>query len=236
MSTWLSRIVQEHFVIVETVGVTLSVALLAGYHAYLFLRLRRNPHYTIQALNRDARAAWVEHVMSHESKAILGVQTLRNSTMAATFLASTAILLIIGLLNIGDQVANFIEIWHIAGASDVRHSELWIAKMLLLVADFFVAFFCFSMTIRLLNHVGFQVSIPQQTRPTALTPAHVAVHLNRAGLYHSLGMRAYYTSVPLLFWLFGAHLLLLSTVVLIVVLYHLDRTPRDRGKDAELLP
>lgn len=236
MSTWLSKLGQEHFAIIETVGVAISIALLAGYHVYLLLRLRRNPHYTIQALNRDTRAAWVENVMSDERKSILGVQTLRNATMAATFLASTAILLIIGTLNIGGQAADFAEAWHITSFPDAQHPDLWIAKLLLLVADFFVAFFSFSMAVRLLNHVGFQISIPQQMRPATLTPVQVAAHLNRAGLYHSLGMRAYYFSVPLLFWLFGAHLLLLSTVVLIVVLYHLDRTPRDRGKDSGLLP
>jgi uncharacterized membrane protein len=38
-------------------------------------------------------------------------------------------------------------------------------------------------------------------------------------------MRAYYFSVPLLFWLFGPYMLVLATVALCVTLYRLDRTP-----------
>jgi len=44
-----------------------------------------------------------------------------------------------------------------------------------------------------------------------------------------LGMRAYYFSVPLVFWLFGPHFMLAASIVLIAVLYHVDRTPRDSG-------
>ena len=51
------------------------------------------------------------------------------------------------------------------------------------------------------------------------------MHLNRAGRYYGIGMRAYFFSVPLVFWLFGPHLMILATVVLIVVLYHVDRMP-----------
>lgn len=48
-------------------------------------------------MNAMARTAWVERIMQNED-GILAVQTLRNSTLVATFLASTAVLLIIGVL------------------------------------------------------------------------------------------------------------------------------------------
>ena len=81
----------------DVLSATVSALLLLAYHAYLFYRVRRNPAYTVQAVNNMARAEWVDSVMK-EGKDILAIQTLRNSTMAATFLASTAILLIIGVL------------------------------------------------------------------------------------------------------------------------------------------
>jgi hypothetical protein len=52
----------------------------------LHQRVKRNPAYTVQAVNVMARTAWVERIMKNED-GILAVQTLRNSTMAATFLA-----------------------------------------------------------------------------------------------------------------------------------------------------
>lgn len=216
----------------ELGALALSVTLLAAYHLYVLRQLRRDPHYTIQAVNRAARAAWVESVMRDDSRLVLAVQTLRNSTMAATFLASTAILLIIGTLNLSGQSEGSAEIWHIASFTGTQHAGLWVGKLLLLVVDFFVAFFSFSTSIRLFNHVGYQVALPHDLRPGGLTPARVAVHLNRAGRYFSIGMRAYYFSVPLLFWLFGPHLLLLATVVLCATLYRLDRTPRTQERGA----
>jgi len=55
----------------------------------------------------------------------------------------------------------------------------------------------------------------------------VARHLNRAGAYYSIGMRAYFLSVPLVFWLFAPRLMAAASLVLVVVLYHMDRIPRN---------
>jgi uncharacterized membrane protein len=93
LSSWLNTFGAD------IVGFVLSVALLVVYHLYLRQRVKRNPAYTVQAVNVMARTAWVERIMKNED-GILAVQTLRNSTMAATFLASTAMLLIIGVLTL----------------------------------------------------------------------------------------------------------------------------------------
>ena len=53
----------------------------------------------------------------------------------------------------------------------------------------------------------------------------VAEQLNRAGRYHWMGLRAYYCAVPLLFWLFGPHFMVVATMVVVAILYYLDRTP-----------
>ncbi|WP_428265367.1 DUF599 domain-containing protein [Haliangium sp.] len=210
----------------EVIGFGLSAGLLAGYHVYLAVRLAKNPDYTIQSVNRSARTAWIEHVMSQQQNAILGVQTLRNSTMTATFLASTAVLLIIGALNMSSRADDLAQTWNALSIADAWNPGLWVAKLLLLVADFFAAFFCFAQCIRLFNHVGYQLAVPQERRPASVTPGEVAAHLNRAGLYYTLGMRAYYVSVPLVFWLFGPHLMLLATMALLVLLYYIDRMPK----------
>jgi uncharacterized membrane protein len=105
------------------------------------------------------------------------------------------------------------------------------AKLIVLLLDLFVAFFSFSMAIRVFNHVGYMINVPLNMKHKAISPAHVAIHLNRAGKFYSIGMRAYYFSVPLVFWLFGPHFMLLATVALTVVLYHLDRTPKILAAD-----
>lgn len=201
-----------------------SAALIISYHLFLRAKIKKNPTYTVQTINTIARTAWVETVM-HEKKDILAVQTLRNSTMAATFLASTSVLLIIGVLTLseGDKLQ---ASWHVLNTVSDKHPELWLMKILSLLLDLFVAFFSFSMSIRIFNHVGYLINVPLELKHMMITPAHVATHLNRAGKFYSIGMRAYYFTVPLVFWLFGPHFMFASTIGLLIVLYRIDRAPR----------
>lgn len=209
----------------DLISLALSVFLLVAYHVYLNYKIGQNPAYTVQAVNVMARTIWVETIMQ-EGKDILAVQTLRNSTMAATFLASTAVLLIIGVLTLTGRGNEFSDSWHSLNMMGARHTELLLAKLLLMLLDLFVAFFSFSMSIRLYNHVGFMINVPLKRRHKIINPQHVAIHLNRAGRYYSIGMRAYYFLLPQVFWLFGPHFMLAASIGLIFALYHIDRAPK----------
>jgi uncharacterized membrane protein len=210
----------------DLVSFLLSVSMLIGYNLFIRYQTRKNPAYTIQAVNAIARAAWVESIMTGNGKEVLAVQTLRNSTMAATFLASTAVLLVIGVLTLSGQGDHLEGTWHVLNIAGGSHAGLWITKLLIILLDLFVAFFSFSMAVRVFNHVGYMVNVPLSFNIKMLNPTHVAIHLNRAGRFYSTGMRAYYFVVPLVFWLFGPHFMLIATSLLVVVLYHLDRTPK----------
>ena len=200
-----------------------SLSMLVMYHVYLSLQLRRNPRYTIQAISNAARTAWVAYVMTTPNKEVLAIQTLRNSTMAAIFLASTAVLLIIGVLNFSQSNGNTNGPLQTIVTRQTSH-ELYMLKLTLLLLDLFVAFFAFALAIRMYNHIGYLInSGTQALGPT--DPIHVALLLNRGGTYYSLGMRSYYFSVPLVFWLFGPWFMLAASAVLVVALYYVDRAP-----------
>lgn len=214
----------------DALSLFLSVLLLVLYHWLLRRKERRCPSYTVQAVNRMARTAWVENIM-REGKDILAVQTLRNSTMAATFLASTAVFMIVGVLTLSGQSDKLDATWHSLNVFGAKHPELWMLKLIFLLLDLFLAFFSFAMSIRVFNHVGYMINVPLSLNHKSITPDHVAIHLNRAGRFYSIGMRAYYFAVPLLFWLFGPHLMLMATVGLIFVLYRIDRAPKLLAED-----
>jgi uncharacterized membrane protein len=202
----------------------LCVILLVVYHIQLRRKEKKNPAYTVRAVNIIARTAWVESIMKGEGKEVLAVQTLRNSTMAATFLASTAVLLIIGVLTLSGEGDKLESSWHVLNIFGAKHPELWIVKLILLLLDLFVA-------ISVFNHVGYMINVPLGMNHHALSPKHVSIHLNRAGKFYNIGMRAYYFTVPLVFWLFGPHFMLLATIALIVVLYYLDHAPKVLAAD-----
>ena len=214
---------------VDAVALAVSVLTVAGYYALLRLRMRRDPLYSIHAANEIARRLWVLGVMKSPGKDVMAVQTLRNFIMAAVFLASTASLLIMGTLTLSGQAETLSKTWHTLNAYGSHSSTLWIVKVLCLLVDFIVAFFSFTMTVRLTNHVLFMINVPDTGAHEALAPEQVAARLNRAGTYFSLGMRAFFFSVPLVFWLFGPALLFVATVGVIVSLNYLDRSsPAER--------
>lgn len=206
----------------DLISFILSALMLISYQLFLWYKTRQDPTYTIQAINNYARRAWVETIMRGRDQGVLAVQTLRNSTMAATFLASTAVLLIIGVLTLsgqGDKLDSALQTLNTLGA---KHTELRLGKLLILLVDLFIAFFSFAMSVRIYNHVGYMINVPLTQEHKAITPSHVAAHLNSGGKFYSIGMRAYYYAVPLVFWLFGPHFMLVSTIVLIAFLFRLD--------------
>jgi uncharacterized membrane protein len=223
-----------HSMITDTVACSVSLFLIVGYHLFLRLQLHHNPSYSIQAINATARKAWVESIMTGgPGKDVLAVQTLRNSTMAATFFASTAILLIMGVLNLlprnGEIPTTVFETLH-------RHAvngDVGTVKLLLLLAEFFWAFFCFSLAVRMYNHVGFLIN-STSGGVRLLSPTFVARMLNRGGRYYSLGMRAYCFSLPVLFWLFGPIYMIAAAIGVVALLYHSDRAPDVESVDGSM--
>jgi uncharacterized membrane protein len=203
----------------------LSLLLVAGYELYLRSRLGRDPEYTIQSVNVRAREVWVHNIMTGSGREILAVQTLRNSTMAATFLASTSILLIIGVLNLSSKDQSLSSLINAASSGTFTDGMLWEIKLLPMLVTFFWGFFCFSLAVRMYNHVGYLINATGHEIYSP-SPVYVARMLNRGGRYYSFGMRAYYMSVPLVFWLFGPQYLLAATLGLVLMLYHVvDRAP-----------
>ena len=214
----------------DIVSFAISLVLLIAYHGYLRYRLSKNPAYTVQSVNQLVRTAWVHDIM-HRRDGILAVQTLRNSMMAATFLASTAVLMIVGVLTLSEQGDKLRTTWQVLNEFGTADPRLWLIKMLLLLVDLVFAFFSFAMAIRLFHHTAYMINAPQNANLVAADPAHVSAHLNRAGFFYSIGMRAYYFTVPPLLWLFGPHFMLAGTVALVIALYYLDRRPRLAASD-----
>ncbi len=201
-----------------------SAGLLASYHLFLWHKLRTDPGYTIQAVNATARSAWVEGVMGRDGQEILAVQTLRNAIMGPTFLGSTAVLLMIGSLTLTGQGDRLEHTWHSLNIFGAVKAELWLAKILLLLLDFLIAFMCFAQAVRLNIHVGYMINVPKND-PRRLTPQFVASELNRAGHYHWMGMRCFYFAAPIVFWLFGPLYMIGASMAAVAILYNLDRAP-----------
>jgi uncharacterized membrane protein len=154
----------------------------------------------------------------------MAVQTMRNFVMGASLMASTATLLIIGTLTLSGQAETISRSWHVLNIGGTHATELWIVKVMCLLADFIVAFFAFAMAVRLANHVVFMINVPESDAHHNLAPQAVARRLNRAGNLFAIGMRAFFFAVPPVFWLFGPMFPVFATGGLVIALRQLDRS------------
>lgn len=211
--------------IIEISALALSIVIYLGSLHVMRQRVRRNPMYAIQGVATQARGDWVASVMK-EHNGILGVQTLRNSSTVASFMASTSTLLALGVLSLL-QIEGLSSIWHSLSLMDKVPDSVQLFKVLVLMFDLFVAFFCFASSIRLYNHVGFMIStsVPEDELQDKI--CFVSALLNRAARHFHMGMLAFYFMVPLVFWIFGAVLLVVGTAGMTLIVRALDKNVTD---------
>jgi uncharacterized membrane protein len=200
-----------------------SFLILGSYHFLWIYRIYRHPMTTAVGITNHLRGHWVESIME-ERRDILAVQTLRNWTMASSFLASTGILICLGLLSVAASPEKMAEIS--PGLTEVvrEHRVMWLFKLMVLIVDFFFIFFSFCLAIRYFNHVNFMINVPSNLAHK-ITPEYITEILNRGMMHYTMGMRGYYFSVLLFLWLFGPIWMLLGTIVITIILSHLDQQP-----------
>ncbi|KAF0901258.1 hypothetical protein E2562_038832 [Oryza meyeriana var. granulata] len=220
--------------VLDYVLVPMGLAIMVSYHLWLLLRIRRRPVTTVIGINAINRRIWVRHVMEEPSgkHAVLAVQTMRNSIMASTVLASVAITLsslVAALMASG--VAHTI----FSGAGGEQgQGELVVGaagetalsvKFFAILVCFLVAFLLNVQSIRYYSHTGILVNVPlhaHRRRRPGLAIDYVTATLNRGSYFWSLGVRAFYFSCPVFFWLFGPIPMFATCLAMVCVLYFLD--------------
>lgn len=197
-----------------------AFAILFGYQVLNLVEVKRRPMSTSLGFNTRARDLWVRAVI-RDKRDILAVQTLRNWTMAATFLASTAIVLALGFLNFAltsEGLSDLAHSFNLFGSTD---HTLLIAKALTAVNVFLFTFFNFTLAVRAYNHVAFLINVPEG-EDAAINPDIVAGAINRGAYNYNLGMRGYYVSVPVTLWMLGPSWFFFSSVIVTYAVHRLE--------------
>ncbi len=207
----------------EIVLATAALLILLVYHIHLAYQVRNAPLTTSIGLTNRLRRDWVKTVMA-ERRDLLAVQTLRNWVMASSFLASTAILIGLGLATALFKTETISETAQALNLLGTKSQSLWLIKLMILMVDFFYAFFNFTLSIRYYNHASFAINVPTSVDPVVTHDA-VAAMINHGTTHYTLGMRGYYLAVPFTLWVFGPTWMLVGAIILVIVLYKLDRTP-----------
>ncbi|KAH8939575.1 hypothetical protein BDL97_15G043100 [Sphagnum fallax] len=147
----------------DAILIPLSLVIQISYHAILFHRVRHTPLRTVIGFNQIARRLWVYSMMKdNEKKNLLAIQSLRNTIMGSTLMASTAILMssTTGVF-MTSTYFNSMSKPMLGGANDTLTS----VKYMTLLFCFLFAFLCFMQSVRYLNHVNFLINVPLHIEP-----------------------------------------------------------------------
>ncbi|XP_042392116.1 uncharacterized protein LOC121983227 [Zingiber officinale] len=215
----------------DLVLVPLGLLLPLVYHLWLWYRVRSKPLHTIIGINSVGRRLWVEAVMKdNDKKNILAVQTIRNTIMGSTLMATTSILLSSGLAAVLSSTYSVKRPLYdsVFGA----HGEFMVAlKYVSLLVVFVFAFLCHSLSIRFVNQANFLINVPLSD--SLVTVAYVADLLEKGFALNTVGNRLFYAALPLLLWIFGPLPVVFSSLTMVLILYNLDVVYEVRGKSKD---
>jgi uncharacterized membrane protein len=213
----------SNFNLYDWLGLTIFLAGLFGYRIFLSLMLKKRPDNLFLGKLQQYRNAWIES-HSGDKNGIVVVQTLRNTIMSASFMASTSVILIMGAFNLLYTIGRTEKGNTLFGAGTTEPS-VEVFKILLIIIILSYSFFNFTWYIREINYMSFILNIPKDQLDRIEggdATSHIAGMFLTSGIYFSLGMRGYYFLIPLMLWFFSPLLMILSSLMIFFVLIRRD--------------
>ena len=165
------------------------------------------------------RRRWVANATQRESPfdAILS----GNIMGSVSFLASTAVLLILAIFAVFGQVPalmttlNSLSLERIYTVPDVQ------LHLVVMLAMFVLAFFAFTLSLRQFNHFCIMLGAVDHSEPTSEEEIEAITRMNALGARNfNSGVRAYYFSVATVAWFVSEWLPIITCVATILILAH----------------
>ena len=197
----------------------LTAAIPALYELLLWWTQRARPGQVARTAHAQLREAWFHAVSAVPGTEILAVQTLRNSLMSATMIASTAA---IGLVGVATLVAPSLQV-ALATQGFFPHVTARLLMELLLMTVLFASLVFSVMAVRYYNHAGFIVAMPVGSpQRQQWSPACVA-YLRRAGLLYGWGLRHLILVAPMLGFIVHPLAGPVAAMLVVLALWSFDR-------------
>ncbi|GKU87534.1 hypothetical protein SLEP1_g1926 [Rubroshorea leprosula] len=204
-------------IVLVPLGILMSIA----YHCWLWHKVRTQPNSTVIGTNTTARRFWVLAVMKdNDKKNVFVVQSLRNTIMGSTLMATSCIFLTAGLAAI--LSSTYAVKKPLNDSALGSHGEFAAALKYVTVLCFLVfSFFCHTLSIRFINQATFHINLPPNPISIA-NPAYGTELLQTGFLLNTVGNRLFYTALPLLLWIFGPLTVFFGFAIMLPALYNLD--------------
>lgn len=170
------------------------------------------------------RVQWMITTLQRENR-VVDTNVIQNYQSSISFLASTSILIIAGLLAMLSSSATAIAIIKQIPFSMPAPKIVWYLKNFLLIYLFIYAFFKLTWALRQLNYCIIMIGAlpltkdPAKTQEYAPSARRTAMVATMAARDMNRGIRAYYFAIAVLAWFINPFLLMISTAWVMIVLY-----------------
>ncbi len=201
----------------------ITLLILLAYEVLLAWLEHHRPQQLARTVNARLREDWFAAVSAHAGTELLAVQTLRNSVMSATMIASTAVLGLMGTVTLAapslrEQMGGLVR------GQGLPSFSVQLGLELVLIGLLFGALVASTMAVRFYNHAGFVCAIPVGSDARQQWTDAGRAYVRRAGLLYSWGLRHLILVVPILVALLHAGAGPAAAMLVVGVLWHFDRT------------
>jgi uncharacterized membrane protein len=208
-----------------------------GYTRFADLRARRQ--LTLMSVMHSYRMQWMQEMLQREVR-IVDSNIVMILARSATFLASTTIFILAGLLAVMgtmDTAMNVVGELRFAVQST---REVWELKLFGLLLVFIYAFFKFTWSMRHFNYLSIMIgaapssdALPDWGKRFAERAARVSSNATNT---FNRGLRAYYFGLALLSWFLHPLAFIIATTLVVGVLYRrefMSRMLRELGDPSD---
>ncbi len=144
-----------------------------------------------------------------------------NIMGSVSFLASTAVLLILAIFALFGQVPALMEALNSLSLERVYTVADVQLHLLVMLAMFVLAFFAFTLSLRQFNHFCIMLGAMDHSEPTSDEELDAITRMNALGAKNfNSGIRAYYFSVATVAWFVSEWLPIAACVATILILAH----------------
>jgi uncharacterized membrane protein len=174
----------------------LTIAILIAYEAFLIALSKRHPERLAREVHAGLREDWVNALAQSKGSEILGVQTLRNSLMSSSLVASTSALGLMGTitLSIPGIQSQLLPAGEVATGMASPKIFMDLTLLLLLFASLVTS----VMAARYFNHAGFVVGMPVDSPARHKWQAAGVKYTRRAGILYGIGLRQLLLVAPVI--------------------------------------
>jgi uncharacterized membrane protein len=189
----------------------------------VFSRRRGRSVFCISSILHVYRYQWMMTMLYRDNR-IADASLLASLERNASFLASTAMLVIAGLVTTLASIETVHATLLTVPFSSITQTPLQLQfKIMLLLLVFIYTFFTFTWAMRQYGFCAIMFGgapLCQGDNPRAqIYATYASKVIDQAGLSYNYGLRAYYFSLSVLAWMFNVWLFILAVALVVVILY-----------------